>query len=479
MKKFLIANVGNSDVQIDGQFLKFPMQDAGPVINSIEEYKGRITFPLITPLFEKYKFDGLFLFASLQDDSVPEELRRKDTYLLAQIIKLFFPHTSIYLVNGNPSDYSGMYIYYAETLSKIKTNIKEEFITYLSLTGGTQAQNTSLLIQGIKSFGLKADTVYISPDKGPETIGISRMLFRDRALGDALLAIRAFDYPSAMEILQAIGIDRNTMNFIKYLNSRKNFDFKRASESLESIESRGDEKIFIEKLIKDLKVLEEGSDRLKLKELYNHIDISWKMSKFMEFLAFMFRFHESYLFYLLERELGIKITGSKGDINPGYIEFVNRCEVREFLSKQRAGKNTLKFDSPSRPVLMAIIRYLIEKEGKAELRKEQEILSAVEGLGDMRNKTIYAHGYSGISGEGIKEEYQRIKKSLYENSYVEKYSREQLKKISHDDYLNKIEKPSRRDVITDIKYLIKGIGEDVNEFERLNDYIIKKLGVLE
>jgi hypothetical protein len=85
------------------------------------------------------------------------------------------------------------------------------------------------------------------------------------------------------------------------------------------------------------------------------------------------------------------------------------------LRTQQHGDGFLQYKKISRPVLMALVRYLIvEQPAFVSLPPELDlnrlkdiyaILERIEQMGNLRNKTILAHGYAGVSIDIIREAY--------------------------------------------------------------------------
>lgn len=466
MKLYLLANVGDRDVLLDKKKIEKPRVEGKNIYVNLERFKRRISFPILSKIFEDYSFEKVFLFATRQNrDLVDQKFWENDTIYLAEIIKSSFNNVGYEIISNNPSDYSDMYTFFVDRLPKIKEKIPSDSLVFLSLSGGVPAQNTSLLLNGIKVFGANSQPIYVPPIGKAHVLEINKILSKERSIDDAITAINNYDYSSAIVILKLIDGDPYIISFLEYLDRRINFDFKRARDILLKINSSGQDKLYLDNLLNYLISLEAGNDEKKIFELYYHICIAYKKLEYLEFLAYLFRFHEGYLYYLFERETGIKIADLKKDSE--YKNFISDKKVRDYLSKQIYNGEKLKYWILSRPVVMYIINYFIEVEGKKELSGEYERLKFIEGLADIRNKTIFGHGYDGVSKEDILKKYQEIKKIYYEERYG--------KNIPVSDYENKVDKPSRRDIFMDLNFLISKITSTDNEFDKLNNYVITKI----
>lgn len=466
MKLYLLANVGNRDVFLDLKEIEKPRIDGKEIYKGLIKYKNRISFPILSKIFEEYKFEKVFLFATRQDKSfVEQRFWEKDTIYLAEIIKSFYNNVEYEIVSTNPSDYTEMYKYFIEKLPKMKEKIPSDALVFLSLSGGVPAQNTALLLIGVKVFGANSQPIYVPPSGKIHVLEINKIISKERSIDNAITAIKNYDYSSAIAILEKIGMEPYILKFLDYLDKRINFDFKRAKNILASIDSTGQDKLHIHNLIEQINALESGSDEKKIMELYYHIDIAYKKSEYLEFLAYLFRFHEGYLYYMFERETGIKPGKIKKESK--YKEFIFDENLVKYLSNKVYNAEPLKYWELSRPVIMSIINYFIDEKGRKELYPEFEKLKFIQGLADLRNKTIFGHGYEGISGEDIFNKYQEIKKKYFEEKYG--------KKLSVEEYENKVDKPSKRNIFFDLNFLISKIGKTDNEFDKLNEYILTKI----
>ncbi|HNZ61121.1 MAG TPA: hypothetical protein PKH48_06805 [Methanofastidiosum sp.] len=466
MNLYLLANIGNSDVYLDSEEIVKPRIKGKDILLNIEEYKKRISFPIISKIFEDYSFEKVFLFATRQNkDLIDQKFWEKDTIYLAEIIKSHFNNVEYEIISNNPSDYTDMYKFFADKLPKIKEKIPSDSLVFLLLSGGVPAQNTSLLLTGVKVFGSNSQPIYVNPTGRIDVLEINKILSKERSIDDAVTAINNYDYFSAIVILKLIDGDPYIINFLEYLDRRVNFDFKRAKNIILTINASGQDKLYLDNLLNYLISLEAGSDEKKILELYYHICIAYKKSEYLEFLAYLFRFHEGYLYHLFERETGKKIIDFKKESE--FKKFISDPSVKNYLSRQIHNGERLKYWVFSRPVAMNIIKYFIEVEGKKQLYGEYERLKFIEGLADIRNKTIFGHGYEGVSKEDILKKYQEIKKNYYEERYG--------KDMPVGEYETKVDKPSRRDIFMDLNFLISKIAPIDNEFDELNNYIIPKI----
>ena len=205
----------------------------------------------------------------------------------------------------------------------------------------------------------------------------------------------------------------NEIRLLRAKNYRLLFDFENAKKILTDIRSKlTDRREEIEDAENDLERLKNRDIKALIKELYENMEIKWKQGAYVDFLGRLFRFEEACYYYLISKNFGIDISNRQN--HKEFIDIIKKDnELMRFLKSKRYGGNELKIDETNvkRPLLFFILSYHKEKWGVGLLYRVFNKINDYEGnpdlsLGNLRNKTIIAHGFEGVSKEKIMELYK-------------------------------------------------------------------------
>ena len=329
----------------------------------------------------------------------------------------------------NPTDYALMFEYYKKTLEIIENDNKYNTI-YLGITGGSPALAYGLITCGALKWELKVKVLYKSPNKDmPVELEIGNKIF-------SILKDKEFKIlhdKHLYELCAEIGRDYNLIPRWKYhhllgLNYKKLFDFKRALEefkkacSCETIKIKDKKEIQKEiELIKSLVDIDVNKIVIKDNiELYaklidlliENAKIKWKNGECVDFVGRIFRLKESMLKMIIEKEFNIstnpkKIKDENGKELKRYLEFEKFLEdnpdILNYLEKE-TNWNSRK--EPNNKVLHWILGYMVSNNKKwKKYGKIYGFSINLEKLSELRNESILAHGFRGISKRDIIEKY--------------------------------------------------------------------------
>ena len=258
--------------------------------------------------------------------------------------------------------------------------------------------------------------------------------------------LKIFEYASIITVLNEYNVQgrEKIVSLLNYAKFRKNFDFEKATECLNSylslIPSSEHNKYEVLKINTLLLPIE------LIKELFWNIEICYKIQNYLLLLALLFRLEEAILFeinnYLFKDFFSNEKV--KGDLNNKeiHVDFINY--LSNFETDLWNNLQDIKFKGQlidikknilDRPLLFYIAKLKIKQvkqlEGKyfyqignmleifdkinkycyshldnEERKKRYKQVKSTECLGDLRNSSISAHGFEPVSKEKIEYLYK-------------------------------------------------------------------------
>ncbi|MEM1513401.1 MAG: hypothetical protein QXE46_00800 [Candidatus Thermoplasmatota archaeon] len=419
----LYANVGISDLGINGKpyFKKDEnvYEKSKEIFNQNKWVNLKLEPLLLGPVVnyidttQDYKLQHIYLFATEQVPFHPQ-----DTWYIAQILKkLLGENTSVIQINDNPADRDKMYEFYEKFFNKSFS----ADIYFVSLTGGTPAENEALLFNCVSKFRNLVQAIYLPAGSNQcKLLRVGDKIYKAFLTETYKSLKEKHQYKGAIELAEKYGLlDNKELERLRGEYYRYLFDFKKAITHYKKIKESysGIEKSEIENIINNLEKLEKHSsvDQFSkdyflllialLDELFNNILIKFEEGNYIDFLGRIVRFNEASLKFIFEYTT--KISTEKGA--KGFEEFKNYIEQNEELLESLQ-KDKINYSEPNTLVLRKVIGYLISKERDTKLK---EIMKIVKSLGDkldtlneIRNKSILGHGFCGVSEDTIKEKYE-------------------------------------------------------------------------
>lgn len=415
----LIANIGNSDIGRDK--ISFFSSEKGQVniyeksrdlwrSKEFENVELLLLNPVLRKIQETFDIVGIYLFCTEQNPPHPQ-----DTKFIAHIVKSIlcsrydFDETSINLqvISKNPADYDEMLRLYRAEIYNLPESTDRVFV---SVTGGTQQQNFSAMFESVARFREKATMIYTSRgSEGAIEFGVGYEIHK-RMITHRVDILKAKKmYGVAAELAEEYGIlDANEIKMLQAKNHRLLFDFESAWMLFNEIKDKLPEhREEIYNAINDLEKLKNKDMYALIRELYVNMLVKWEQRAYVDFLGRLFRFEEAILRFVFERETDVTTEKRKG----GYADFVHYVKMHntllQFLEKEGIDLNRIE---PNRRVLRKILEFWVKKERKTKLGPIFEFVKKINepdgtSLTDLRNKSILAHGFEGISKDYINELY--------------------------------------------------------------------------
>jgi len=431
MNAYLFANIGNSDI---GKNLKPLFKSKRDIYEQskklFEENKFSFDAILLEPILnyikDNYTLANIFLFGTEQVNIHPQ-----DSIYIARIVKKILINKfnieenkiKIIQITKNPADRDEMYNFYEEFLNSINEEIS---ITFISLTGGTPAQNEALLLNSTKKFGLKIQAVYLPQNSNNiKILKIGEKIYKNFLMREFNILKEKHQYTGAIKLAEEYQLLKNDeIEKLKAINYKLLFDFNNAIKCLEKIKEcyLGEEKLKIEKEIENLKKIQQGLTKkfefnkeyfvvnfLLIKELYENMKIKWEEGAYVDFIGRLFRLEEAILRLLFEKYTQTSTAKIKGSFSNFASWVKNNKELLDFLMIEKIDPNKIE---PNRKILRKILEFWVKKENRTELACIFNFINKIntpEGnsLAELRNKSILGHGFLGFSKDTIEKYYKR------------------------------------------------------------------------
>lgn len=441
MTILILCNIGNRDIQVTpwGK----PQLSARPhgqaILDALEQKTlslADIQLPIAAPAlaYIRGQWPGktmrLIFFGTDQPfnhnarDVSGIPFRDKDTCTYAQVAQqvvqqhpqLAFNEVLCRAVPSNPSLYDETMDAYERLLVPL---VQEEIVAcYLIPVGGTPACNTAMLIQGIRLFGDKCRTVYVPENGSPHELAVGTQVLsvmREKTIQEYLAH---YNFAAASPLLARHSSNLGLWEINQYAQLRFDFDFAAAQNQLQHAlnDGKGPVRAFTQTLRHDLENLLTGDELALIAEVYHNAVICWDNHRYVDFLGRVFRLHEAVLRYLVNRLYGLDPDAGDRQKRAAFRAYLtNHPALETYLRAQHQGDGFLQYKKISRPVLMAFVRYALTPQppgitfspdlDAARLQHIYAILERIEQMGNLRNKTILAHGYAGVSQDIIRDAY--------------------------------------------------------------------------
>ena len=428
-KRFIfLANIGTSDIkelkkekekffEVTKKFLKENKWDnltLGILEPEIEELEKR---------YENFPSSKIFLFGTKQKSS-----HAQDTIYAAEIAKrkiisrfnLDEEEVEVIPIKKNPADFDKMQTFYKDFLEELKEILNENTDLIVSITGGTPAQNFSLLLNSIFLFPEKVKAVYLfKGQKKPKFLNINQEIFNEIVKKQIqILKENELFYPSIKLIEKwpsSFTYDEKIK--LEFFSAISQFNFQKAKEILKRYPRlfSETEKEKLEKYLKFPQLLKGRKVTKKYLEIYLDIILEiwkdakkkWKQGEYIDFLIRFNRTREGIIKIAFEFSTKVFISqkNDKGEF-PEWKEYLKREKLEEKFS-----------DKPRIEDLSKILN--MKKE---ELKISQKFLNWINDtkkLRELRNIAIAIHGFEGISEEKIHREAKKGLRKSQKSNLVE------------------------------------------------------------
>lgn len=346
----------------------------------------------------------------------------------------------LYFVPGNPSPYDAMYNFFEEFFGKKGHEVEERFdrerhdisapeqwLCCVLPTGGTPAMSSMMLLHAIRHFEANCVQFYVSRDETVTELMVGHNIARSSSRRRFDETLEVLQFRAAARISdKALQESSGTSAAARYAEYRLAFDFRRAREHCRdavSLLQGGELRRQLERHERALQRLgtvqrlgaEAASHRdqpLLIAEVFYNLEVKYKNGEFVDVLGRCFRLQEALLTWTVEEYTDLR-TG-KNKTLAGQQEAIAKVPgLKAHLDSYhiRKGQPLRQEREINNMHLYAVARHLAKPEANhsADARERAgRTLKAAEGiekLAGLRNETIIAHGFRGVSAEELIEAY--------------------------------------------------------------------------
>lgn len=421
-----LANIGTRDVQLDVQPTQAPRADGADWLARYDELAGRLSAPILEPgLGHALRFTdrlSLFLFYTDQEETTPASYRKGDTVhfvaLLQRLLSARFPdrlHLHPIRLEGNPADHDAMWAFFTAALPQ---RLPDAEAVFVAPVGGIGAANVALTLAAVEAYRHRCQFVYVYPDGGVRSLALHERLVEGYAREEARAHLTRYDFAAIGQTLKQAGLgDPWHLALCDYADRRARFDFQRAEAALHGVRMHsGEARLLVQRyrlalrpFLDDRPAPTSASDsaaweahfevqRRLLGELYYNLRLKAAQGAWVDFLGRLFRLQEALLRLVFEQETRHSTEKHRQQFDDFVQGIASRPPLQASLD---AGK--IRYTEPTTRTLREILGYWVEQEQKKfgpvwGLMKDEK---RWERLGTLRNKSIVAHGYRGVSAEDV------------------------------------------------------------------------------
>lgn len=439
MQRIAFCNVGNRDLSTPERS-KLPPRIAGEQYwNSYNDHQ--FSAPIIDAYARYFQsiqliIDRLILFdtdqaetpATLTKDHLGVSLRDKDTYWFGKILERYIHEHWSHVIrsverrtiyNVNPSLYDEAMKAFGIQLASINQN-SATATYYVLAAGGTPAFNNALQFKAIARFREKCFVLYKSEhDPAPYSLNIRKQLLDSFNISTAIQLIQQHNFFGAITLLEG-SVDQNIIELLRYAKYREDFNFDMARDILITIQHEVDGSLrdLVRSIQHTAYQINQADLKFLLVELYYNAQMTYTNGRYADFLGRIFRFQETVLRYLIETTFNISTDYSKEYKAENLAQFnqllADDLVLHAYLEQAKIGDQKLDYQHFSVPVMISLINFLTKTSDQRYLTKPQqgiykgllEMINKITSLGQMRNQSIIAHGFQGVSKEKINEAMQ-------------------------------------------------------------------------
>lgn len=452
----MIITLGKRDVTLDGKVfdsieyseeyedLKEGFRDnhgkrtlsqryGGVIIHkSYDKYADRLGFPIVDHMIKyvldcEQQIDKLYIVVTDQDD---DKHKNNDTVYFGEIIKTHLDKKFKYAVKGKEfkiikedvADLGGTNDQFEKFYDKKFKEVSDNDKLYIANNGGIDAINTAVLINGIMRFKTNCINLYLNEDKkNVHPIHFVNSFVLEVEKDKLKKLLENYDYVAALNIVSFNKELEKFKALIEIAKNRLYFNLDECKKIEIDYYSQISKKDYIARevdtALSEINEIEQNK-LASIQELYINCRIKYFQEQYVDFLLRIFRLEEAiarrtveeYIIYASTNN-DDKFSAMTKKINENkYLEsYLDSCEDKNDELHWRNNCNI--------KILKEIIKFALMEnkaangetlinDGKIyqEVGKVLELMDCLDCLSQLRNKSIGAHGFKGVSKAKIESE---------------------------------------------------------------------------
>jgi|Deesub1362A_J573_1020465.scaffolds.fasta_scaffold01616_7 hypothetical protein len=399
-----LANIGTSDLGVGERPLSLK-----EVLQKFEEYgRGAATelrAILLEPAIDEIIKKAILNIKAILFVTKQTPKHEQDTYPIGNYLKQVLEgkysgkiNIELDIISEDPWHWDKMFSHYEERLSHFSEKFEPKFV-FVSVSGGTPAQNAALLFNAVSVWENRVKAVY-KPRGSQRAVlfEVTEYLLNKIVLREVKTLKKAHSYFIAAELGEKYGVlNRKEANLIKGEHFRNVFDFKRAREYFEEAGLEGKQNL------NEIEQLTEKEDTyFLLKELLRNMWVKYEQNEYVDLLGRFYVFKEKVLPLILTKVTGFECEWNKEAKGyPGFEDFLNcHFDVKKKLESKNLTPN---------PVSPLVCRKILDfLKGRVNLESElietwKKFCDISQPLVTKRNNTIIGHGFEGCSREDFED----------------------------------------------------------------------------
>lgn len=429
MRTVVFYNMGNRDVRDAGAVGRTIARQHGDALLKMLENGGGaadLSLPILAPsltyVIEQVGIiNRLVLFGTDQPETGAAggdgvAFRDRDTWPYARVAQKLLKaqhggkaiqKISLLPIQITPSNYDEAFTAYGELLKSFARNGYER--CYVVAAGGTPACNMGLLLQAIRLFGDRCRTLYQPERQHPFELRIGEQIMDVLQTNAAAQLVERNDFAGAALLVKNTGLQA----ILHYADARAAFDFDQAQRYLQTaLREMGAVRLFGQQQIVAFRPILTHSELALIAELVANAALCWQSGRIVDFLGRCFRINEAILHYLIHALYPSLSTDGSDATALAHLEEITTVDsdLDHFLNQIKGHDGLpLRRDELTRPLMLGMVRYAALR-GTVTFSAETldtviTLLQRIDQLSALRNKSIIAHGYLGVSAESVRKIY--------------------------------------------------------------------------
>jgi hypothetical protein len=429
-----IANVGTRDIQVDGKPLSRPRSEGAELLAQYDAVRARLSAPIVFPgllrvLETAPRIEHIQLFATDQARHTTEErFYDKDTIELGRILERLLREElgerlgtiDCRPIPHNPADHGLASTFFAGRL-RVLVPPETYDAVWVAPVGGADATNLGITLEAIRTYRGKCQLIYVFPGERVQTLDLQREILRDYAREEVKAHLDRRDFVAVRGTLVRSRLGSPWLPALcAYADCRLRFDFAGAAAALDeaTVATDGAEEVArieqcrtsLARLSKENDVVQPDSissekawdewfllQRACLAELYFNLRLRVLRGEWVDFLGRLFRLSEASL--RLAFELGTRHSTEK--VDGGFPDFGKALEADAELVALFKQKG-VTWQEPNSGTLGIWLGAQAKRDGKL-WGPVHAAMKKIAELAELRNKSILAHGFQGVSRGRIEE----------------------------------------------------------------------------